>query len=273
MDTIKSKSDIAQLLDAIKIKGDIAQLRCMEVPAGRRYPDHAHIDSYCELVLSGRYTQKIGRERIVRSAGQVYLMSGRLAHSDEFLAPVRSISVEFLREQENHWVYRGRIDTFAPDVRTPALIGICRSLAQEALAVDAFSALAVDAHACELLVLALRGQNDQAGLRNGEVHWMSRVWERLNDEPCGSASINELAALAQVHPGHLARAFRMQFGLPIARYQRQLRLQNAARALVAGVPIVEVSLAAGYAAQSQFTTAFKRAFGVTPAVYRRTHQA
>jgi AraC family transcriptional regulator len=245
----------------------------MEVSAGRCYADHAHIDSYCELVLSGRYTQKIGRERFVRSAGQVYLMSGRLAHSDEFLAPVRSISVEFLREQENHWVYRGHIDTFVPDVRTPALGRICRGLAREALALDAFSALAVDAHACELLVLALRGHKDQPGLRNSEVHWMSKVWERLNDEPGGSASINELAALAQVHPGHLARAFRMQFGLPIAQYQRQLRLQSAARALVIGIPIVEVSLAAGYAAQSQFTTAFKRAFGVTPAVYRRTHRA
>ena len=83
--------------------------------------------------------------------------------------------------------------------------------------------------------------------------------------------MGDLAASAGVHPDHLARAFRLRFGVPLGTYVRRLRLDWAAGQLSGGgdVAIVHIALNAGFADQSHFTRAFKRHTGLTPAEYRR----
>jgi len=75
----------------------------------------------------------------------------------------------------------------------------------------------------------------------------------------------------EVHPAHLARAFRAHFRMSMGPYVRRLRLDWAAGELArSDLPLAAVALAAGFADQSHFTRTFKRYLGVTPNVYRRT---
>jgi AraC-like DNA-binding protein len=71
----------------------------------------------------------------------------------------------------------------------------------------------------------------------------------------------------------LERAFRKELGLSLGQWRTQLRLLGAARQLVAGNNVTEAALAAGYDSTSAFITAFKRAFGDTPARYALKERA
>jgi AraC family transcriptional regulator len=252
----------------VKVRGEIAQLRYMDVMAGQRFDEHAHRETQYEIVLSGHFVKTLHKQRIDRRQGLGCLLAGNIAHACEYLSPVRSLSLDYLRDQDNRQLTQRRIEVIDSDELGLSLRNISCGLVREAQQPDQLSPLAIDAYASELLVTVLR-HHKTTGRDAKETIWMQRVIERLNDDVQEPASIDELARLARVHPGHLAREFRIRFGVPVATFQRQLRLQAAACSLIAGVPTVDVAYAAGYAAQSQFTTAFKKAFGITPAQYRR----
>jgi AraC family transcriptional regulator len=77
-----------------------------------------------------------------------------------------------------------------------------------------------------------------------------------------------------VHPDHLARAFKLRFGLPIGSYLRRLRLDWAATRLESNEQAISaIALAAGFADQSHFTRTFRRHTGLTPHEYRHAFGA
>jgi AraC family transcriptional regulator len=80
----------------------------------------------------------------------------------------------------------------------------------------------------------------------------------------------EVAAAAGVHPVHLARVFRKQFGMTVGEYQRRLRLAWAGKELLRGdTDLATLALEAGFADQSHFTRAFRWMTGMTPGELRR----
>jgi AraC family transcriptional regulator len=249
-----------------KIRGEIAQLRSMSMQAGQNFLEHSHRETQYEIVLSGQYVKTIHNKQVEHYRGTGYLMGSHVAHSCDYDRPVRSLGLDFLRGQDNEQLTKSKIHIMNSDQLGVFTQGVSRHLLLEAQRPDELSPLAVDAYASELLVGILRYQSDRPS-EHKSIR-MSRVMERLEDLSQNPARINELAAIAMIHPGHLAREFRVRFGMPIATFQRQLRLRAAARAVIEGAPIADIALEAGYSAQSQFTTAFKRAFGITPAQYR-----
>jgi AraC family transcriptional regulator len=83
--------------------------------------------------------------------------------------------------------------------------------------------------------------------------------------------IGAVAREVNVHPSHLARAFRQHFRMPLGSYVRKLRLEWVASELLGSEDsLANVALAAGFADQSHLTRAFKCHTGLTPQAYRRT---
>jgi AraC-like DNA-binding protein len=79
----------------------------------------------------------------------------------------------------------------------------------------------------------------------------------------------ELEAVAGLGRYELCRQFRAAFGTSPYRYSVMRRLDFARGRLGSGMPLVEMSLAAGFADQAHFTRMFRAAFGVTPGRYAR----
>jgi AraC family transcriptional regulator len=103
--------------------------------------------------------------------------------------------------------------------------------------------------------------------------WVQHVRDHLRQRDNQRVLLADLAALANVHPVHLVRAFRRHVGATPADYQRRLRIERTRRALLeSDVPIVELSLDAGFSSQGHFTRWFHRLIGATPAAYRRAHR-
>jgi AraC family transcriptional regulator len=99
-------------------------------------------------------------------------------------------------------------------------------------------------------------------LRRVEEHIDSRLAERIN--------VSELASVAGLSRGYFSSAFRAATGESPHQFILTRRLAEARRRLDAGAgDLAQLALQTGFSSHAHLTTAFGRAFGVTPHAYRR----
>lgn len=80
----------------------------------------------------------------------------------------------------------------------------------------------------------------------------------------------DVARHAGISQWHFQRIFKGLTNETLKTYIRSRRLSSAADALQSGrTTIIDIALEAGFETQESFTRAFKKAFGVTPASYRK----
>ena len=95
---------------------------------------------------------------------------------------------------------------------------------------------------------------------------LTHIQEHLDD----ALDLEELAHVACFSSFHFHRVFAAMTGETIADHVRRLRLERAAMELRSGAKqVIQVALDAGYEAHAAFTRAFKTAYGVSPAKFRR----
>jgi AraC-like DNA-binding protein len=91
----------------------------------------------------------------------------------------------------------------------------------------------------------------------------------LNEHYTDRSGLGDIARAAGCSEFHLCRVFRSETGLTLHEYRHQLRLRRALEPVGEGSrQLIEIAMALGYASHSHFTSAFRRAFGVTPSALR-----
>lgn len=93
---------------------------------------------------------------------------------------------------------------------------------------------------------------------------IARVRELLAGESARSITIAELSQVSGMGKFQVIRQFQAIYGLPPHAYLRQLRVQHARQAILAGLTLVDAALLAGFADQAHMTRAFHRTLGYTP---------
>jgi AraC family transcriptional regulator len=97
------------------------------------------------------------------------------------------------------------------------------------------------------------------------------VEEAIEASISSPPSVEELAAIAGVHPTHLLRTFRRCQGTTIANFVRRRRIERARTEVAQNrQTLSRIALDAGFADQSHFTRVFKQVFGETPGQYARS---
>jgi AraC family transcriptional regulator len=150
---------------------------------------------------------------------------------------------------------------------------LARRLAREFEHPDAVTPLAVAAMTLELLVgIARRGARGiQAG--HPPPAWLRRTHDFLMDGVGRVPTLTQLAEEAGVHPAHLARAFRAQYGCAVGTFVRRRRIEAAAHDLATtSATIAGIAAMHGFVDQSHFTRQFRRQLGLTPREYRQRVQ-
>ena len=97
-----------------------------------------------------------------------------------------------------------------------------------------------------------------------------RVLTHIQEHLDEALDLDELARVACFSSFHFHRVFAAMTGETIADHVRRLRLERAAMELRSGAKqVIQVALDAGYEAHEAFTRAFKAAYRVSPAEFRR----
>jgi AraC family transcriptional regulator len=122
----------------------------------------------------------------------------------------------------------------------------------------------------ELLTLTARASKGPPEFR---PVWLNRAKDYLHENFADNLSIDELALAVGVHPGHLMRCFRREYGCTIGDYVRKLRIDYASLMLLrAESSLSSIATSSGFSDQSHFIRTFKAATGLTPSAFQRTHR-
>ncbi|MDQ1815736.1 AraC family transcriptional regulator [Massilia sp. CCM 9210] len=97
-----------------------------------------------------------------------------------------------------------------------------------------------------------------------------RLADYIEQHLAQPVTLGELAQLACMSEFHLARMFRVSFGMPPSSWVAQRRIERARALLKAGkLPLQQIAAACGYADLSHFSHRFSKAVGAPPGRYRQ----
>lgn len=83
--------------------------------------------------------------------------------------------------------------------------------------------------------------------------------------------IEELASQFGIHPNHLSRVFSEAYGISPKQYLLNLKMEKAAQLLTASdMPVALIAESLGYEDQHVFSRAYKKHWGVSPMLYRKS---
>ena len=102
---------------------------------------------------------------------------------------------------------------------------------------------------------------------------VQRAKQTLHADPRHRWSLSEIAQTINTSPVHLTQTFSKAEGMPLYRYQTQLRLASALHELPQADDLATLALDLGFSSHSQFTTAFKRMYGVSPSALKNRKAA
>jgi AraC family transcriptional regulator len=237
-----------------------ADLHPATIPAGTRFRRHEHGSVHLVAVLAGGFVERASGGWRDVGPGTIRV-SGAARHDCDFGPAGARCLLLHLDEEALGPVGNPRF--LAPDGR---LLGLARRLDAAAGAADPGRRFDLPGLTAELLAQVSRRLDGRTG---PPPPWLTDAREILHDTE-GATPVAELAEAVGVHRVHLARTFRDHVGVPVTAYARQLRLAAARRALAGGLPIARAAVRAGFVDQSHLTRTMKVAWGLTPAVLRRS---
>jgi len=114
--------------------------------------------------------------------------------------------------------------------------------------------------------------NDQQRLTNRRSVAKTQLIEMIDNKITSNISLEEIAQANCISVSTLQRRFKKQLGMTVNEYIRLRRLDLAKSAIILrGLTIGEAAFLAGYNHSSNFTSAFKKQFAITPAELIRIH--
>jgi len=90
----------------------------------------------------------------------------------------------------------------------------------------------------------------------------------LQTPEAGRMTLTDVAEQVGVTAIHLTQAFKRSEGIPLYRYQTQLRVRRALAELPERDDITDLALELGFSSHSHFTAVFRANVGLTPSAYR-----
>ena len=234
---------------------------------GSELPRHTHDDPTLCYVLRGRFTEYTTGSAVDCATDSLKLMPAGETHWNRFAAPeTRGLRVDvdhsrFVESSAIHRMLDERL--FLRGARARELV---LRLLTELDAADEAASLAVEGLLLELLATLARESRPRSAL----APWLLRADEIVHDLYATRIALGDVARAVGVTPATLARGYRAAFQMSVGERVRRLRIEAAARELLATEePLAAIAARAGFYDQSHFTHVFRRYLGITPATYRR----
>lgn len=246
---------------------------------GHAYDPHWH-DSYLVGVTEQGVQQFMcRRQRHSSTPGKVFLLEPGEIHDGEAPADVgftyRTLYID------PHWLAR-ELRRLYEDVPCGYELHFDASLASDAPLAQAIWHAYAALRSGELRMVRQNALDTLLGNLTRHVRWQARTAtdprlpvaarrarDYLHAHVSEDVGLDDLARVAGTDRYRLTRAFKVAFGMPPHAYFIQLRLARARRMLALGVSPATAAADLGFSDQSHLGRWFRRAYGMTPASYRR----
>ena len=225
------------------------------------------------------YVHHVGRAEAVAEANQVVFInedeSYRVSHPVEGGDSSLSIGVSpttlFELAPADYLQAKGRAAFNRSRLRIDAHVQVLTALVRHSLTRGVIETLEAETLALVLLRRALSERTSRAAAGSvGRQKLVDRAKLVLSSDLGRRWTLAAIAADVGVSPVYLTQVFQQVEGLPLYRYQLQLRLARALDLLGEYVDLTRLALDLGFSSHSHFSAAFKRAYGQTPSGFQRS---
>jgi len=246
---------------------------------GHAYDPHWH-DSYLVGVTEQGVQQfNCRRTRHQSTPGKVFLLEPGDIHDGD--APTADGFTYRMLYLDPRWLERelGAVFEAAP---LNSQLSFANTLTSDPRLAQATSQAFQTLHGGELKIVRQTALDGLLERLTSHLHWRQRyredprlplVAQKARDYLHAHAhldiGLDQLAAATGVDRFRLTRAFKAAYGLAPHAYLVQLRLSKARRLLASGLQPAAVAMELGFADQSHLGRWFVRAYGLTPAMYRK----
>jgi AraC family transcriptional regulator len=124
----------------------------------------------------------------------------------------------------------------------------------------------------ELLALGSGRARVERAVRGGLAAWQQRaVASYIEEHVADEIPLATMAQVARLSSYHFSRAFKQTFGMPPHRFHMHRRIERAKSLLRSpAASITSVGIDLGFSEASAFSTAFRKATGMTPTGFQRS---
>lgn len=246
---------------------------------GHAYDPHWH-DSYLVGVTEQGVQQfNCRRARHQSTPGKVFLLEPGDIHDGE--APTEDGFTYRMLYLDPHWLERELVELFE-DAPLNSQLSFANTLTSDPQLAQATSLAFQTLHGGELKIVRQTALDGLLERLTSHLHWRTRYGEDprlplvaqkareyLHANAHLDIGLDQLATATGVDRFRLTRAFKAAYGLAPHAYLVQLRLSKARRMLASGLQPAAVAMELGFADQSHLGRWFVRAYGLTPAMYRK----
>jgi AraC family transcriptional regulator len=227
----------------------------------------------------GVYVHHTGRGEAVAELNQVVFINEdeayRVSHPVEGGDSSLSVEVDaatlFELAPANYLQVNGRPAFNRSRLRIDASVQALATLLRHGLTRGVIEALEAESLTLGLLRRALGERTSRAAAGSiGCQKLVDRAKLVLSSDLERRWTLAAIAADVGVSPIYLTQVFQQVEGLPLYRYQLQLRLARALDLLGEHVDLTRLALDLGFSSHSHFSAAFRRAYGQTPSAFRRS---
>jgi len=227
----------------------------------------------------GTYVQHTGRAEAVAEPNQIVFINEdeayRVSHPVEGGDASLSIRLDTPTLLElasaDYLQVKGRPAFNRSRLRLDAHVQVLTALVRHRLSRGVIETLEAESLALELLRRALSGCSSRAAAGSiGRRKLVDRAKLVLASDLGRRWTLAAIAAAVGVSPVYLTQVFQQVEGLPLYRYQLQLRLARALDLLGDNAGLTSLALDLGFSSHSHFSAAFKRAYGQTPSAFQRS---
>ena len=221
---------------------------------------HAHSKPYLCLLASGAYKEESNTSEIIKQ-GEVLYRVANYEHSNSFsdkgglcLNIEMNDYEQFMTLNELHLPIKvskqkGVIELYK------LLYGIKQGLANDIINIYCY----------ESMIAVLNVFNS-----SGNIDWVKKVKERINDHPLESISLDQLSIEFSLHPNYIVRKFKEVTGFKLSEYLTKIRLEHSMKYLLSNEEnITSIALESGFYDQSHFNKHFKKHINTTPNHFRK----
>jgi AraC family transcriptional regulator len=227
----------------------------------------------------GVYIHHVGRADAVAEANQVVFIneaqSYRVSHpvegGDSSLSIGVSAATLFELAPADYLQANGRAAFNRSRLRIDACVQVLAALVRHSLTRVFIETLEAETLTIVLLRRALSERTPRAAVDSvGRQKLVDRAKLVLSSDLGRRWTLAAIAADVGVSPVYLTQVFQQVEGLPLYRYQLQLRLARALDLLGDYVDLTHLALDLGFSSHSHFSAAFKRTYGQTPSEFQRS---